>query len=160
MAGDKLNNSSESAALWEIAQGVEAESGDRFFYSLVKHLALSLECQYAFVSELLHDRSRFRTRAVWGRGRFQENFETPLVGTPCETVLNGKSSYHPEGICQLFPADAGLKRWGIESYCGVSLIDSSETAGCRPEGVRFCISRARQIQRRCAVLHLASSHRG
>src|SRR5262249_35696537 len=94
---------------------------------LVKHLASALECQYAFVSELLHDRSQFRTRAVWGRGRFQENFETPLVGTPCETVLNGKASHHPDRICQLFHADAGLKRWGVESYCGVPLIDSSGT---------------------------------
>ena len=118
---------SDDAALREIVEGVESETGDGFLYSLVKHLALSLECEYAFVSEFLHSRSRFRTRAVWGRGRFLENFETPLVGTPCETVLNGKSSHHPEGICQLFPSDAGLKRWGVESYCGVPLIDSSGT---------------------------------
>ena len=116
---------SDEAALREIVEGVESEMGDRFFYALVKHLASALGCQYAFVSELLGDRSRFRTRAFWGRGSFMENFETPLDGTPCEAVLNGKSSYHPERICQLFPADAGLKRWGVESYCGVPLLDSS-----------------------------------
>jgi formate hydrogenlyase transcriptional activator len=116
---------SDDAALREIVEGVESETGDRFFYSLVKHLASALGCEYAFVSELSEDRSRFRTRAVWGRGSFMENFETPLDGTPCEAVLNGKSSYHPERICQLFPADAGLKRWGVESYCGVPLLDSS-----------------------------------
>src|ERR1700687_2924792 len=121
------DTSSDDAALREIVEGVESETGDRFFYSLVKHLASALECQYAFVSELLGDRSRFRTRAVWGRGTFMENFETPLDGTPCEAVLNGKSSHHPEGICQLFPADAGLKRWGVESYCGVPLLDSAGT---------------------------------
>ena len=91
---------------------MESETGDRFFYSLVKHLASALGCEYAFVSELLEDRLRFRTRAVWGRGKFMENFETPLAGTPCEAVLNGKSSHHPERICQLFPADAGLERVG------------------------------------------------
>jgi formate hydrogenlyase transcriptional activator len=119
--------SSDDAALREIVEGVESETGDRFFYSLVKHLASALECQYAFVSELLGDRSRFRTRAVWGRGSFMENFETPLDGTPCEAVLNGKSSHHSERICQLFPADAGLKQWGVESYCGVPLLDSGGT---------------------------------
>ncbi len=116
---------SDDAALREIVEGVESEMGDRFFYALVKHLASALGCQYAFVSELLGDCSRFRTRAFWGRGSFMENFETPLDGTPCEAVLNGKSSYHPERICQLFPGDAGLKRWGVESYCGVPLLDSS-----------------------------------
>jgi formate hydrogenlyase transcriptional activator len=118
---------SDDAALREIVEGVESETGDRFFYSLVKHLASALSCEYAFVSELSEDRLRFRTRAVWGRGNFLENFEIPLAGTPCEAVLNGKSSHHPERICQLFPADAGLRRWGVESYCGVPLLDSSGT---------------------------------
>jgi PAS domain S-box-containing protein len=121
------NISSDDAALREIVEGVESETGDRFFYSLVKHLASALECQYAFVSELLGNRSRFRTHAVWGRGCFMENFEVPLDGTPCEAVLNGKFSHHPEQICQLFPSDTALKRWGVESYCGVPLLDSSGT---------------------------------
>src|SRR6266851_4163483 len=118
---------SDDAALREIVEGVESETGDRFFYSLAKHLASALGCEYAFVSELLADRLRFRTRAVWGRGSFMENFEIPLDGTPCEAVLNGKSAHHPERICQLFPADSGLKRWRVESYCGVPLLDSSGT---------------------------------
>jgi formate hydrogenlyase transcriptional activator len=118
---------SDHAALREVVEGVESETGDRFFYSLVKHLASALSCEYAFVSELSEDRSRFRTRAVWGRGSFLENFEPPLAGTPCDAVLNGKSSHHPERICQLFPADAGLGRWGVESYCGVPLLNPSGT---------------------------------
>jgi PAS domain S-box-containing protein len=122
-----IQNPSDDAALREIVEGVESETGDRFFYSLVKHLASALGCEYVFVSELLVDRQRFRTRAVWGRGTFLENFETPLDGTPCEAVLNGKSSHHPERICQLFPADVDLVRWRVESYCGVPLVDSSGT---------------------------------
>ena len=117
----------DDAALREIVEGVESETGDRFFYSLVKHLASALGCEYAFVSELLPDRLRFRTRAVWGRGCFIDNFEIPLDGTPCEAVLSGKSSHHPERICQLFPADVALKQWGVESYCGVPLLDSAGT---------------------------------
>jgi hypothetical protein len=55
---------SDNAALREIVEGAQSETGDCFFYSLVKHLASALECQYAFVSELLGNRNRFRTRAV------------------------------------------------------------------------------------------------
>jgi len=98
MAGDKLDNSSESAALWAIAEGVEAESGDRFFYSLVRNLATTLQCQYSFVSELSADRKSFKTLAVWGRGIFLENFETPLAGTPCEAVLGAAHPIIPN-VC-------------------------------------------------------------
>src|ERR1700733_16281658 len=101
---------SDDAALREIGEGVESETGDRFFYSLVKHLASALGCEYAFVSELVVDRLRFRTRAVWGRGSFIDNFEVPLDGTPCQAVLNGESSHHPERICDLFPTDDALKQ--------------------------------------------------
>jgi formate hydrogenlyase transcriptional activator len=128
LAGEKQSTEqtpSDDAALREIVEGVESETGDRFFYSLVKHLALALGCEYAFVSELLAGGLRFRTHAVWGRGSFMENFEVPLDGTPCEAVLNGKACHHPERICQLFPADAALKDWGVESYCGVPLLDST-----------------------------------
>jgi formate hydrogenlyase transcriptional activator len=119
--------SSENAALREIVEGVESETGDRFFYSLVKHLASALGCEYVYVSELLGNRLRFRTRAVWGRGSFMENFEFPLYGTPCEAVLSGKFSHHPQKIRELFPTDDVLKQWGVESYCGVPLLDSSGT---------------------------------
>jgi formate hydrogenlyase transcriptional activator len=116
----------EDAALREIAEGIKSETGERFFPSLVRNLALVLNCQYAFVSELSKDRLRFRTRAVWGRGQFLENFDFPIAGTPCEAVLNGHTSHHPERLCQLFPEDKVLVTWAVESYCGVPLVDSSD----------------------------------
>jgi PAS domain S-box-containing protein len=103
-------------------QGVEAETGDRFFASLVRHLASALGVAYAFVTELSADRQRFRTLAVWGRGRSLDNFEEPLAGTPCEAVLTGEMSHHPENLCRRFPG-VGLEEWGAESYCGVPLLD-------------------------------------
>jgi formate hydrogenlyase transcriptional activator len=115
----------EDAALRAIVEGVEAETGERFFSSLVRHLALALKCQYAFVSELSQDRLSFRTRAVWGRGQFLENFEIPIAGTPCEAVLSGHISHHRERLRAIFPHDAGLRSWSAESYCGVPLLDSS-----------------------------------
>ena len=115
----------EDVALRAIVEGVEAETGERFFYSLVRHLAAALRVQYTFVSEFSEDRKRFRTRAVWGHGDFLPNFEIPLAGTPCEAVLNGQISYHPERLQGLFPDDKGLVTWEAESYCGVPLLDYS-----------------------------------
>ncbi len=113
------------ATLRAIVQGVEAEIGDRFFPSLVRHLAAALAVQYAFVSEMSEDRTRFRTLALWGRKAFLPNFEIPLDGTPCEAVLNGQMSHHPRHLQLLFPRDAVLADWGAESYCGVPLLDST-----------------------------------
>ena len=117
---------SEDAALRKIAEGIKSETGERFFSALVRHLALVLNCQYAFVSELSKDRLSFRTRAVWGRGQFLQNFDFPLAGTPCEAVLNGHTAHYPEKLCQLFPEDEGLADWAAESYCGVPLVDLSD----------------------------------
>src|SRR4030095_12226587 len=111
--GDRPDRFPDDAALRAIVQGVEAETGERFFASLVQHLASALGVQYAFVSELLADRPHFRTRAVWGRGRLLDNFEIPVAGTPCEAVLGGQVSHHSQHLCELFPADARLREWGV-----------------------------------------------
>jgi len=115
----------EHAALRAIVEGVEAETGDEFFRSLVRHLATALSVQYSFVTEFSEDRRKFRTLALWGRGRFLPNLEVPLDGTPCEAVLNGQMSHHPADLQALFPEDKALVDWKAESYCGVPLLDSS-----------------------------------
>jgi formate hydrogenlyase transcriptional activator len=117
----------EDTALRAIVEGVEAETGEEFFPSLVQNLAAALRVQYAFVSEFSEDRLRFRARALWGRGNFLPPFEIPIAGTPCEAVLAGQASHHPARLQALFPADKGLVRWGAESYCGVPLLDASGT---------------------------------
>jgi PAS domain S-box-containing protein len=119
------NRTQAEATLRVIVEGVEAEFGDRFFPSLVRHLAAALGVQYSFVSELNEDRTRLRSLAVWGRGAFVPNFDIPLRGTPCEAVLNGQISHHGRNLQLLFPNDAGFVDWGAQSYAGVPLLDCS-----------------------------------
>ena len=114
----------EDSALRAIVEAVEAETGERFFRSLVRHMSEALRVEYAFVSELLAVEKRFRTLAVWGHGELLENFELPVAGTPCEGVLRGEMAHHPERLQELFPQDKGLVRWHAESYCGVPLLDA------------------------------------
>src|SRR5439155_13887591 len=49
---DRRQSLPEDAALRAIVEGVEAETGDEFFASLVRHLTSALHVQYAFVSEI------------------------------------------------------------------------------------------------------------
>jgi PAS domain S-box-containing protein len=114
---------SDHIALRAIVEGVESEIGDRFFVSLVRHLAAALGARHSFVTFLSEDRLRFRTLAVWGPNGLQENLDLPVAGTPCEAVLNGEMSHHPEHLQQLFPEDTGLADWEAESYCGVPIMD-------------------------------------
>src|SRR5581483_10279600 len=119
--------SQSEATLRAIVEGVEAEVGDRFFHSLVLHLADAPGARYAFVSELSEDRTRFRTLAVCGRGDFLDNFEIPPAGTPGEPVLNGEAPPPPAALQALFPDDKGLPYWKAESYCGGPRLDASGT---------------------------------
>jgi len=122
---DFIERKQAEATRSAIVQGVEAQTGERFFPSLVQHLAAALGVQYAFASEISEDRQRFRTLAVWGRGAFLANFEIPLAGTPCEAVLNGEMAHHPAHLQACFPEDPGLADWQAESYGGVPLVDSA-----------------------------------
>jgi formate hydrogenlyase transcriptional activator len=114
----------DDAALRAIAEGVEAETGDRFFSSLARNLAVALDVRYSFVTRLSHDGSHFRTLALWERDHFRENVELPLTGTPCESVLHGESAHYPAELCARFPCDDLLAEWGAQSYCGVPVFDA------------------------------------
>src|SRR5229473_5526584 len=63
------------AALRAIVEGVEAETGDRFFSSLARSLALALGVQYAFVTRLSDEGRHFKVLALWERDHFGENIE-------------------------------------------------------------------------------------
>ena len=118
--GDRISTApSDDAALRAIAEGVEAEIGDRFFSSLVRSLALALNVQYAFATRLSDDGTHFNTLALWERDHFGRNVELPLRGTPCESVLRGETAHYPMDLCVRFPDDHLLAEWGAQSYCGV-----------------------------------------
>lgn len=113
----------DDAALRSIAEGVEAEIGERFFSSLARNLAEALSVRYAFVTRLSDDGTRFKTLALWERDHFAANVELPLKGTPCESVLHGEVAHYPAELCARFPGDHLLAVWGAQSYCGVPVFN-------------------------------------
>ncbi len=111
-------------ALRTILDGTAHSTGEAFFQSLVRHLAVAVGAQYAFVAEFADVNTRVRTLAYWFRDRFHDNVEFDLSGTPCEEVLRGKLCHYPRDVQQVFPADQELIDLGIESYLGVPLLDA------------------------------------
>ena len=119
------NFAEELTALRAIVDGTAHSIGEEFFQNLVRHLARSLDVNYAFVAEFASPETaaRARTIAIWARDRIAENFEWMLAGTPCEEVVHGKLCHHPSGVRRSFPNDKYLVERRIESYLGVPLRD-------------------------------------
>ncbi len=116
--------SSDDQALVSIVKGVEHQTGERFFESLVEHLAKALGVKYAYLSELDHSEGCFQSKAGWSPNGFLPHFPVPLGG-PCEAVLHRQIVYHAEDLAGKYPTVQVIKDWGAVSYCGVPLIDSS-----------------------------------
>ncbi len=115
----------EAQTLLNIAKGVSSEIGERFFRSLVEHLAKTLQAHYAFVGELEEGNTRIRSIAVFSDGQASGNFEYDLADTPCESAMDGKACAYAQGIQNEFPKDLLLKEMGVEAYVGTPLLDST-----------------------------------
>lgn len=111
--------------LRRILEAVEAKVGEQFFPSLVQQLAMAMGVDYAYVSERTEDGCRFRSKAAWGKGRLLPPFDVPAQG-PCETVLTRKCVHHPDQLRALYPQVQLIQDIGVESYCGVPVVDSEE----------------------------------
>ncbi len=115
----------EVASLRFLVEGTARTTGEEFFQSLLRHLAVAVDVSHAFVAEFTDVKTRARTLAYWAEGQLQENIEFDLAGTPCEEVVRGSLCHHPADVWRLFPRDVPLKDMGIESYLGVPLRDEA-----------------------------------
>ncbi len=113
----------------QIAEGVPAATGPAFFRSLVEHLARTLEVEHAFVGEFVAGRDdRIRTLAFYADGRFLENIEYDVTGTPCETVVGRSPCTYAQGVRARFPNDTLPAALEVDSYMGILLFDASGQA--------------------------------
>jgi formate hydrogenlyase transcriptional activator len=120
---DERPYESDDDILRRILEGTARATGEEFFRSLVRNLGMAIRTAYAFIAEVSADRKRVRTLAVWGKGRFLDDFEYDLDGTPCEEVIRGELCHHPRGVQARFPRDLLLVEMGVESFLGVPLLN-------------------------------------
>jgi signal transduction histidine kinase len=119
------NPASEPAAgdlLWFLAEGTAGTVGEAFFQCLVKHVALALRADVAFVAEVVpEDRERARFLACWEGGRLAEPVEYCMAGTPCAEVGDSDVVSYTDGVLERFPDDAMVVELGLDSYLAVAL---------------------------------------
>jgi formate hydrogenlyase transcriptional activator len=112
--------------LRSLVEGTIASTGDEFLRVLVRQVAAALGIRYAYVGLLL-PQSRVRTLAFWKGDGYLEPFEFSLEGTPCKKVIEGSVCHYAQNVQQLFPADKGLGRLGVNGYLAVPLKDPNNT---------------------------------
>lgn len=112
-------------AVLNIATGVSATVGKKFFYSIAEHLAKILKADFAYVAEIIKEApNAVRTLALYSDGKFIDNIEVDLAGTPCETAKENICSY-PSGVQKLFPRAEMMARMNVEGYIGTPLFGSN-----------------------------------
>jgi PAS domain S-box-containing protein len=106
------------------AAGVAASGGDSIFRELVRHIALALDVDHAFIGVLADGRKdTVRVIAGYFFRQFNDNFHYDLKDTPCANVIGQQFRYYPNGVQDLF-ADPHIKELETEGYAGIPLFDS------------------------------------
>ena len=115
-------------AIETVSHQIAVPSEDLFFQELAKGLALVFGVDHVLIGEFEHEDKleQVIAAAYWCEGKLLDRYVYNPENTPCEPVLEGSSHIFPSEVQRWFPADAELRRFGIESYAGVPLLDSSQ----------------------------------
>ncbi|OGP18343.1 MAG: hypothetical protein A2V21_309195 [Deltaproteobacteria bacterium GWC2_55_46] len=109
--------------LHTIVKATSSVAGEEFLRTLVRQLAVALGFKYALVAERVGT-GRARILAIWAKGRFADNFEYDMQGTPCGEVVMGEVCSYPRSVQASFPGDEHLVHMKAESFVGIPLLDS------------------------------------
>ncbi|MCA9500596.1 MAG: sigma 54-interacting transcriptional regulator [Nitrospira sp.] len=114
----------QDEVLQRVVKGVEAQTGEKFFDTLVEELARALGVKYAYLSEFNRVDGCFYSKAGWSPKGLVPRFQVP-VGGPCDVALNHQVVHHADGLADCYPNVQVIKDWGAVSYCGLPLINAS-----------------------------------
>jgi PAS domain S-box-containing protein len=131
----------EDAQLFLLQCGV---SGDDFFQSLARYLAMQLGMDYVCIDRLEGGSLRAKTVAVYFDGRFEDNVAYTLKDTPCGDVVGKTICSFSSGVRHSFPRDAALQAMEAEGYMGATLWSSQG----QPIGLIAMISRKPLVNHR------------
>ena len=109
----------------QMAEAIGSKIGEEFFSSVVLNLAINLQADFAFVSEIAPGGENMRMIAYAADGALATPVTYGLAGTPSEAVINTKRlCWYPTGVAEKFPKDVFFAQAKIQGYAGVPLKDS------------------------------------
>lgn len=118
----------ENEAIRSILEGTSTEIGEAFFASLVENLSKVLHTYGAWITEYLEDKKRLRSMAFYLGDQWVKDFEYPIIGTPCEVVVEEKRLVHVrDKLFSKFKGNPELKdfrKTKAVSYLGIPFEDT------------------------------------
>ncbi len=121
------NTNTINETINHLSKSISGNTSREVLNSFMLNMVKNLDSDYAFIGRLVPGyEDRIKTISVSTPDGIIENFEYPLLGTPCEEVINKDVCCHIEGVAELFPKDKLLKEMGIEAYIGAPLINSKQ----------------------------------
>ena len=124
LLGQEEGDGAEALYL-KAAIALSAARRDRVFKDLAQSLCELLEADGALIG--VHDRAavgdRVKGLALYLDGRWVEDFEYQVNGTPCANVLGKEFCYFETGVTGRC-TDNAFARLGIEGYAGIPLLNA------------------------------------
>jgi PAS domain S-box-containing protein len=122
VARDITERKRSEKLLMNVARGVSAQVGDKFFYSLVERLAQELGADFAYIAELAGpDEQHMRTLAFVVDGAPAPNAEYPVTGSMSAYALAARRTVTiPKDVAVRFPGTE-LRKRGVQAYVGTPL---------------------------------------
>ena len=106
------------------AMAVSTAAGEDVFRELARSIATILDVEVAFIAlPKPGDPRTLKMLAYYVDGRFIEDFEYDIAGTPCETVIGQEFRVYPSRLQEQFPLDEDFRRVNAQSYAGCPLTD-------------------------------------
>jgi PAS domain S-box-containing protein len=130
--GTLLKNQEKFRLLYrQISQVIKgtssATSGEKFFQSLVFHLASILGFDFCFVASLDKQNTEiFNTLAFFMDGKIIENTQFKLHNTPCGVLYQGTVVFYLDNLQEAFPEDMDIEKFGLKSYIGVPIFGNNK----------------------------------
>ncbi|NJN40387.1 MAG: PAS domain S-box protein, partial [Gammaproteobacteria bacterium] len=125
IAADITERKRTEEAVRRAAVAVSVAAGEDVFRELVGALATILEVEIAFIA--LHKpgaHHMLKMLAFQVDGKWIEDFEYPIAGTPCEQVMGEQYRAFPSGLGEAFDLKDEFRRMGLQSYAGLHLTDA------------------------------------
>lgn len=105
-------------------------TGTAFLQKLVLSMTESLGAHVGIISYLqAGDKPYVRTVVAVINGQLVDNFDIPMVGTPCEQLSDlNPECVVPSQVTQHYPQAQGLIEFEAEAYVGRRIVDSKGQA--------------------------------
>lgn len=117
---------SMEAAVLKIAASVTAHTGTQFFEQLVRNLTEALGAHVGIVARLSDELpTHASTLVAYVDGRFRENFDYAVEGTPCERIAHESTWLISDKVTEHFPNAGMLAGLGARAYAGQRLDNSA-----------------------------------